>query len=403
MKNFTNTEIVEYVLRGLAKKIGRRTSEGFAVVTIDTIIKELRPKYDFLKYVLVQDTTYSEGINAVSIMPDMDYVEHDELYRALDDVIKSAVRHLKRKADYFFIREFKEIFDGIPGLDIEKEGISLNQMQLEYIVDRTNIFRLIHSEIIENVIKTLICLLNKVNPEKQAIDMMITSVEKLKQRYSFLKYVDISPKPDSNGFYTIGAMSGINNVSSAKVSDVIQKLIEEIGMLINWENEKEAFNDAFKKELGEEQLGNLQRLGINLNHIQTMMAKKEHENIAKNTLKALVVVVGRFTSEGFAIITIHNAIKDLSESHNVLRYIKIDESQYSKGANAIEIIPDINTVESYELAKALRDIIKMTGTFLDDKNTSSFIEEFKKELGDEYLQEVKKIGVNLHFLELKFA
>ncbi|GAH44067.1 unnamed protein product, partial [marine sediment metagenome] len=75
MSNLTNSEVVKHTLQALISKIGRRTSEGFAVITIDKILKELESKYDFLKYIEVQNTIYSEGMGAVNILPDIDSVE----------------------------------------------------------------------------------------------------------------------------------------------------------------------------------------------------------------------------------------------------------------------------------------------------------------------------------------
>lgn len=66
-------------------------------------------------------------------------------------------------------------------------------------------------------------------------------------------------------------------------------------------------------------------------------------------------------------------------------------------------MPEISNVEPYEFAKAIRDVIKIAETHLDDKTNTSFIEDFKKQLGGEYLLQIEKIGVNLHFLEFKFA
>jgi len=94
-------------------------------------------------------------------------------------------------------------------------------------------------------------------------------------------------------------------------------------------------------------------------------------------------------------------IKKLEGTYDALKHIKIDKSRCTEGVNAISIMPEVNNVEPYELAKALRDVIKMTGTHLGGK-TTSFIEDFKKQFGEEYIQEIEKIGVNLHFLELKF-
>ncbi|MCK5260860.1 MAG: hypothetical protein KAJ44_01615 [Thermoplasmatales archaeon] len=64
MSQLKNSEIIKHVLQILINKIGRRTSENFALVIIDTVIKELESKYDFLKYAKIENMLYSEGINA---------------------------------------------------------------------------------------------------------------------------------------------------------------------------------------------------------------------------------------------------------------------------------------------------------------------------------------------------
>ena len=64
MSQLKNSEIIKHVLQTLINKIGRRTSESFALVIIDTVIKELESKYDFLKYAKIENMLYSERINA---------------------------------------------------------------------------------------------------------------------------------------------------------------------------------------------------------------------------------------------------------------------------------------------------------------------------------------------------
>ena len=155
MSDLTNSEVVEHVLRALIRKMGRRTSDGFAVVAIDTILKELKPKYDFLRYIEVQDTRYSEGMDAVNILPDIDSVESAVFYKSLNDIIRYAVRHLNRKADFFFIKEFKEVIDNVADLKMEQKGIDLSHMQFQYIVDRKQVLKIKNSEVTENVIRAL--------------------------------------------------------------------------------------------------------------------------------------------------------------------------------------------------------------------------------------------------------
>ena len=402
MPNLTNSEVIECILRALASKIGRRTSETFAIATIDKILKELKPKYDFLKCIRIQDTTYSKGMDAVSIIPDIDSVKPNVFYKALNDIIKSVVKYLKGKTDLFFIKEFQEALDYNVNLKMKQEGIDLNLMEFEYTIDRKQTLKTDNSEVMENVIRVLTCLLNRVFPEKQAIGSMINIVKKLGGEYDFLKYIEITDNEDSKGSIIIKVWPDIDTVFSTKMAEAIEKLIWEVNASVEWDAE-ESFIECFKNDLGEEQLSKIEKMSVNLDHIQTALLQKNHEKLVKKSLDALVAVVGRMTSEGFAIVAVDKAIKKLEGMHDVLRYIKIDESRYTEGAVAIDVIHEINNVESYKLAKTLREIIKMTGRSLGDESTASFIEEFKRQLGKEYLYEIEKIGINLHLLELKFT
>jgi len=399
MVNFTNSEIMERLLQTLVSKIGRRTHESYAVVAIDTILKVLEPKYDFLKYVTVNDTLYSEGIKAVSVMPEINSVEFDEFYKAVHELVLMTVKYLERNADFFFIRELQDALNDI-GLGAIVEKLNLSCRQLEYIVDRTQTLRIDNSELVEHVLKALTFLLNRTLSGVQAIKTVADSIKNLEGEYKFLNYIEISDTPDSEGFYIIRALPDINNVSSAGIAEALQKIIEGVSISTEWEGE-ESFIDAFKGELGEKQLSKIEKLGVNLSHIQTRLSRMKHKEITKKTLDALVKLVDGRTHENFAVATLDDIIKKLEETYDVLKYIKIDKSRYAEGANAISIIPEVNNVKPYDLSKALREVIKMTGTHLGNK-TTSFIEDFKKQIGKEYIQEIEKIGVSLHFLELKF-
>ncbi len=119
-------------------------------------------------------------------------------------------------------------------------------------------------------------------------------------------------------------------------------------------------------------------------------------------MEALVDILGSRTSVSDAVINIENIINQLREKHDVLKYIKIDKSRYSEEAVAIQIISDINSVDSYKIGKAIREIIRVIHINLGDRG-DGFIEEFKNKLGNEYLSEIEKMGVNLYFLELKYT
>jgi hypothetical protein len=401
MSNLTNSEVVEHVLHGLISKISRRTSEAFAVVALDTIIKELQQQYDFLKYIEVKDTSYSEGIDALNISSDIDSIESQIFYKSLNDIIIHTVRYLKRKADYFFIKEFKEFIDRIDNLKMDQVGIDLSHMQLQYIVDRRKVLKIDNAEVVENVVSALIRLVRKILPEKQALITIKEVIKNLEEKYDFFKNITISETPNIFGSYPVLISPEINNVHSHIISEAVTDLIEDVGRSTEWENEAE-FIATFKAELGDDALSKIEKIGVNLNHIQIILLRQGHESLVKKALEAIIDLIDERTSKGFAVVTIDTIINELKESHDVLNYIEIDKSQYSKGIDAINIMSDINIVESYKLGKAIREIIKMTHKFLG-KKTYHFIEDFKNKLGNKYLTEIENMGVNLHFLELKFT
>ena len=222
MVNFTNSEIMERLLQTFVSKIGRRTHESYAVVSIDTILKMLEPKYDFLKYVMVNDISYSEGIKAVSVMPDINSVESDEFYKAVHEFVLMTIKYLERNADFFFIREFQEALNDI-GLGTIGEKLDLNRRQLKYIVDRTQMPRRIdNSEVVEHVLKALTFLLNRTIPEVQAIKTVADSIKNFEGEYKFLNYIEMSDTPDSEGFYIIRVLPDINYVFSAGIAEALQ-------------------------------------------------------------------------------------------------------------------------------------------------------------------------------------
>lgn len=400
MSNLKNSQVIKHVLQTLVSKIGRRTSEGFATVILDTVLNELMSRYDFLRYVEIKNTFYSEGIDAVNVSSEIDLVDTAKFYNAVRDIMEMTVKYVKEKANFFFIKEVQEALNDIYDSNLKEQNIDLNLMQFQFIVDKKHEVKMKNSEMVEIVIRALNNVINQKFPGAQKTKTMINSIRKLGKKYDFLKHVEISDEPTSGSFYLIRALPDINNAHPIDVVEAIQKIICDIGESLDWKD-GESFIESLKREIGEKHLA-LEEMGVNLEHIKFVLMQQGHELLVKKTLEALIDTVSKNTSEGFAVVAIDTAIGKLEEKHNILRYIKIDKSRYAEGANAISIMPEINNVESYKLGKAIREVIRMVGKELGSK-TSLYIEDFKKRIGTKYLYEIERIGVNLHFLELKFA
>lgn len=402
MSKLKNSKLIESVLQTLIKKIGRRTSEPFAVVTLDTVLRGLVSKYNFLKYITIKDTSYSEGIKAINISSKIDTINPIEFQRAIKDIIEMTVGQLNKKADYFFIKEFHEAFADILDFDLIDLNLDLNLMQFQYIVDRKHDHEVIkNSEVIENVLTALTIICNQKLSESVAIETMVSTINRLEGKYELFKNIIISDTSDSKGYYTINALPALNDYDLITIAESIEAVIEEIGKILECEND-ENFIESFKNEMGDKYLNALKKMGINLNHIQNRLFKCGHEILVKRVINVLIDMIGRETSVGFAVTTLNSIIKNLQEKYDVLKYIRVDESNYNKGSEAFFVESDINSVESFKIGKAIREVIKTIYNSLGTK-TYNFIDEFKTKLGEKYLLEIEKIGVNLHFLELKFV
>ena len=104
MPQLENSEVVKRMLTILINISGRKTTAGHAVLTMDTLIKRLVEKYDFLKHVEINDTRFSEITDPVTVMSDIDTVGSNEMGKALHAIIRTMNESLGKDAGYFFIK-----------------------------------------------------------------------------------------------------------------------------------------------------------------------------------------------------------------------------------------------------------------------------------------------------------
>jgi hypothetical protein len=107
MPEIDNSILLKSVLKTLYKVTARRTSPGFAVTVLDSIINVVKKKFDFLKYIQIYD--YNELDNFVNINSDLNSIHPLKIGKAIEAIIQVVSLDLNIKAGYFFINEFKKI------------------------------------------------------------------------------------------------------------------------------------------------------------------------------------------------------------------------------------------------------------------------------------------------------
>ena len=397
----TNSEIMRTVLETLVEKISRRTSKTFSVAILDSVLSQIRTQYPFLTYTQVQDTIYAEGVNPVQVLPEIDRVSEHDFYQCLNDIIHTTIQHLEHNADYFFIKEFREALRDIAEINFLEQGINLNMMQYQYIVERREALKIKNAEITENTIQAILQLLDGIYPEKQAILIMIEALQTTQKKFDFISAIELSDTADEEGYYQLHVRSELNDVRFILVGRALQQLIEDVRRLITWKKDI-SFISALKQELGEENLAQLKDVGVNLNQIETMLIRLEFQTLLQKSLVTIHQLLAQENGEQKAYESLVNIIQTMKQTHVVLDYVDLKPITGFNTSRDIVVLQDINQVEPYQLGKALRELIKYTcSTYMH--GSPHFIEDFKTQLGSRYLSEIENIGVNLHFLELKFA
>lgn len=400
MTSTSNLMVLERIIKILIKKIGRRTSESFAAVLIDKVLTDLKKKYTFLEYITITNTQYSEGINAITIQPDINSIKPTLFYEAIKEIIQKTVQHLERNADFYFIREFQQAIRDIDDFVLKDENINLGFMQHEYIDYRKKALRIKNSQVIKYVFEALLRTLSYKMPIKQAFQNLIVLMEKLTSKYDFLEYIQLSEIQDSEDIFSIESKPDIDNIWSGQIAAVIETIVEQVGKSSDWER-YDIFLNHFKIELGRERLNELETIGVNFHRIQSEITRTEFNVLVEKVLEVLIQIISEKTSQAFAIVIIDKILMELRKKYEILQSITIDKSQYSKGIESISILPNINLAEPYQLGKAMRDIIRFTRKNLGDE-AYSFIDDFKNKLGADYISEIEDLGVNLHFLEMEY-
>ncbi len=108
MKDLNQLYIMQHVLDVLIAKIGKRTSKGFAAVSISKAIMVLRDEYDCFNYVIINENRYTEGGNSLTVSEEINTVDSYEFYSSLKALIEKTFQCIDTTSDIYFVNEVRE-------------------------------------------------------------------------------------------------------------------------------------------------------------------------------------------------------------------------------------------------------------------------------------------------------
>jgi hypothetical protein len=112
MVQIKNSVLTTRVLEALFTVVGRRTLDSFAIQILITTTKNLQKKFDFLRFVSINDDFFTSGGITATIDEKFDTIEQSRLGQAIDALIRVIYLELTETVGddvgLFFITELKD-------------------------------------------------------------------------------------------------------------------------------------------------------------------------------------------------------------------------------------------------------------------------------------------------------
>ena len=397
MPQFENIAILGRILRTTIDVISRRTSDAYANVIIGNAIKDLAKKYNFLDYVKIQGTQYTEVFDVIDIGTEINNVDLKEIGKAANEFLENIIGSMGKNAGHYFLKEIKENMPSEYGAIIKEIGVDLDFLQLKFLAELKQFSRLQikNSEMLRNFTKILFDILDKDYGRTAAFITLNELVGRLGTEYETLRYVQINDIRSVQGVDIVTINSDVDEADSSEVGAAMQRIVQELS---NYYADKGGFNliEKLKNQLSSDYIFQLERIGINLEVIQL-----KKELVIKHIIIALIDVLSRSSNPSSSIMVVNDVIKKFQERFEFLNKIKIDSEQFSKGNDGVVVSPDIEAVNSSELGRGIQKVVEDLITSLGEDAGENFVEIFKKRLGKAYVLRIEEMGVNLHMMELK--
>jgi|YNPNPStandDraft_1061719.scaffolds.fasta_scaffold02909_6 hypothetical protein len=131
MYNYDNASLMRHVLSTLLTVAGRRTTEGFTITVIRTMLKTLEKEFEFLKSISITEATYPEHNELINISLEINLVPPEMIGKSVESLIRVICMDLKEEAGLFFIKEFKDNVGEDIISELKERGVNLNELEDE--------------------------------------------------------------------------------------------------------------------------------------------------------------------------------------------------------------------------------------------------------------------------------
>jgi hypothetical protein len=392
-----SADVTRQVIETIIDIIGRKTSQEYAVVTIQNLIKKLRLIYPFLRDIEIKNSRSLELEGTVSVNESLNVVAPKDIGQALKELVSKIMIALGKTAGYFFIREIREKI----GIEydtflLKVMNVDLTLMQSTLIVENKsiNVLEIQKSDVIRRLLKVLLEALEKQTSKSFAIACLQQKIDKLRQSYPFLDYILVNDIRYTFGPEDLVVRQEINTVETQDLGEVITLILQEIDNTLTDLGRNSIASDM-KTRLTFEYLTKLKDMGV------TITSQGIGYNaVFTHVIKILIDIIEKTSSENYAINVINSFLRKFDTKYEFLKSINIVPAMKQGELYHIIIGGNLDSISETDARRTIQLLLEYIIESVGEKISDTFIQEFKISLDKKYLLKIEEMGVNFHMIEL---
>lgn len=392
-----SVEVTRKFIETIIGIIGRKTSQEYAVVTIQNLVKKLRVTYPFLREVEIKNTRSLEMEGAVVVNDPLNTTPPKDIGRSLKELLTKIMSSLGKNAGYFFIRETREKI----GIEydtflLKAMDVDLTLMQSTLIVENksVNILEIQKSDVVRRFLKVLLESVEKQTSKSFAIACLNQHLDKLRPSYPFLNFIIINDLRYTLVSDEIVVQPEINTIEPFHLGRALTSLLQDTEKTLTDLGKYTTISDL-KTHLTTEYLAKLKEMGVTI-----VSQGIDYNALFTHIIKIIIEIINRTSSENNAITIMNSVLRTIETKYEFIKNIQVESAKNQGEPYQIIIKGNLDTISETDARRSIQLFLESITDVYGEKINQGFIQEFKNSLDKKYLVKLEEMGVNFHMIEL---
>jgi hypothetical protein len=390
-------EVTRKIVETIIDIIGRKTSQEYAAITIQNILRRLQLKYPFLHGIEIKNSRSLELESSVSVNDSLNTIAPKDVGLALKDLITKIIKSLGKTAGYFFIRETREKI----GIEYDKillkeMNVDLTLLQSTIIVENKsiNVLEIQKSDVLRRFLKTLLEAVEKQSSKAFAFSLLQQLLTRVQQDYPFLHSVAVNDIRYTLGSDEIIVNLEINNVESRTLGNAISVILQETDKIV-LDMGRNSIAEDIKTHLTIEYLSKLSEMGVSI-----VSQGIGFTALFSEVIKTSINIMSKTSSESNVIFIVNSLLRNIETKYDFIKDITVESSTNKNDVYKIVFQDGIDKISETDARRAIQHFLESIIESLGEKTGNEFLQEFKSVIDKKYLNKMEEIGVNFHMIEL---